>query len=311
MTVAYGIAIGGYEHGVPDRPSLIGLARDVEAAGFDSIHVGDHIQWHAPILEPTTLMATFAAVTERVRIASDVIILPLRDPVLMAKTLASLDVMSDGRIIFGIGLGGDYAREYEVMRIPLKERGSRADESLELIRGLLTHERFSYHGRHFVVSDVEITPRPVQPAIPVWVGGFSDAALRRAAKCGDAWVAAFCGPDKFARLASRLRELRAGQPGVGPAFSFAALVFVNVNADAGRARADAARYIERVYRLDGGRIIDRFGVVGPIGACADKLREFTRVGADSIVLSLACDHRDWRRQVESLSRLIATERGAA
>lgn len=311
MTVPYGIAIGGYADGVPDRQTLVALARDVEAAGFDSIHVGDHIQWHVPILEPTTLMATFAAVTERVRVASDVIILPLRDPVLMAKTLASLDVMSGGRIIFGIGLGGDYALEYEVMRIPLKERGSRADESLELIRGLLSHERFSYQGRHVIVSDVEITPRPVQHPIPVWVGGFSDAALRRAAKYGDAWVAAFCGPDKFARLASRLRELRAGQPGAVADFTFAALVFVNVDPDAGRARADAARYIERVYRLDGQRIIDRFGVVGPIEACADKLREFTRIGADYIVLSLACDHRDWRRQVESLGRLVATEGGAA
>ena len=189
--VRFGISVGGFSGEVPGRQSLIELARKAEALGFDSVQVGDHIQWHAPILEATALMATFAAVTERVRIASDVIILPLRDPVLIAKTIASLDVLSGGRVIFGIGVGGDHPSDFAAMRIPMKERGARANESLEIVKGLWANERFSYEGKHFSIRDVAIAPRPLQPSIPIWIGGTSEMALRRAARYGDGWIAAF------------------------------------------------------------------------------------------------------------------------
>ena len=114
--VKFGLAIGAYSAGVPGGRDVADFARAAEAAGFDSVQVGDHVTWHAPIHESTALMATFAAVTSRIRIASDVIILPLRDPVLIAKTVASLDVLSGGRMIFGVGVGGDHAAEYHAMR---------------------------------------------------------------------------------------------------------------------------------------------------------------------------------------------------
>lgn len=204
-TVKFGIAVGAYSAGVPSGRELADFARTAEAVGFDSVQVGDHIQWHAPIIESTVLLATFAAVTTRVRIASDVVILPLRDPVLIAKTVASLDVLSGGRMIFGVGVGGDHPGEYAAMRVPLAERGARANESLEIIRGLWTNERFSYAGRHYAVQDVGIAPRPLQPLLPIWVGGTSDAALRRAARYGDGWICAFASERKFARLVEALR----------------------------------------------------------------------------------------------------------
>ncbi len=151
--IRFGIAVGAYSSGVPGAPELVELARTAEAVGFDSVQVGDHVQWHAPILEATTVLATFAAATSRIRIASNVIILPLRDPVLIAKTIASLDVLSGGRMIFGVGVGGDHPAEYRAMRVPLGERGSRANESLEIVRGLFANERFSYVGRHFTFED--------------------------------------------------------------------------------------------------------------------------------------------------------------
>ena len=151
-----GVAIGAYSAGVPGARDVADFARTAEAVGFDSVQVGDHIQWHQPILEATVLMATFAAATSRIRIASDVVILPLRDPVLIAKTVASLDVLSGGRMIFGVGVGGDHPAEYAAMRVPLRERGARTNEGLEIVRGLFTTERFSYAGRHFSIDDVAI-----------------------------------------------------------------------------------------------------------------------------------------------------------
>ena len=309
--IRFGLSLGGYADDVPGRDALVELARKAEAVGFDSVQVGDHIQWHAPILEATVLMATFAVVTERLRIASSVIILPLRDPVLLAKTVASLDVLSGGRMIFGVGVGGDNPLEYAAMRIPLSERGSRANESLEIIKGLWANERFSYAGRHFAIRDVAIAPRPVQSSIPIWVGGGSEAALRRAARYGDGWIGAFASPRKFGRLSADLRRFlgEAGRSADG--FTFGMYLFANVDDDAARARETAVRYVERVYRLDGARIVERFGVVGPVEACAGRALAYAEAGADYIVLGPVSDHRDWPRQLDGYGEVIERVRRQA
>jgi len=302
--IKFGIAVGAYSAGVPSGRELADFARTAEAVGFDSVQVGDHIQWHAPILEATVLMATFAVVTERLRIASSVIILPLRDPVLLAKTVASLDVLSGGRIIFGVGVGGDNPLEYAAMRIPLSERGSRANESLEIIKGLWAHERFSYAGRHFSIRDVAIAPRPVQSSIPIWVGGGSEAALRRAARYGDGWIGAFASPRKFGRLSADLRRFLHEEGRKAEGFTFGMYLFANVDDDAARARETAVRYVERVYRLDGARIVERFGAVGPVEACAERALAYVEAGTDYIVLGPVSDHRDWPRQLDGYGEVI-------
>jgi probable F420-dependent oxidoreductase len=308
----FGIAVGAYSSGVPGARELAEFARTAEAVGFDSVQVGDHIQWHAPILEATVVMATFAAVTTRVRIASDVVILPLRDPVLIAKTIASLDVLSGGRMIFGIGVGGDHPAEYSAMRVPLRERGSRANESLEIVRGLFANERFSYVGQHFTIEDVAIAPRPLQPAVPIWVGGTSDAALRRAARYGHGWISAFASERKFARLADTLRRFLAEERRSSEGFTWGSFLFVNFGADAAQARAAGAEYISRVYHLPGASIIDRFGAAGPVDACAERVRALVDAGVDYVVLSPVCGYREWPRQLaaggELIARLGATRR---
>jgi probable F420-dependent oxidoreductase len=303
--VKFGIAIGAYSSGVPTARELADFARTAEAVGFDSVQVGDHIQWHAPIHEATAVMATFAAVTTRVRIASDVIILPLRDPVLIAKTIASLDVLSGGRMIFGVGVGGDHPAEYAAMRVPLGERGSRANESLDIIRGLFAHERFSYAGRHFSVEGASIAPRPLQPALPIWVGGTSSAALRRAARHGDGWISAFASERKFARLADMLREFLTEEKRSPEQFTWGSFLFVNVDPDAARARAAAAEYVSRVYHLPGESIVERFGAAGSVESCAERVQAYVDAGVDYVVLSPVCGHREWSRQLAACGELIA------
>ncbi len=304
-TVKFGIAVGAYSAGVPSGGDLADFARTAEAVGFDSVQVGDHIQWHAPIIESTVLLATFAAVTTRVRIASDVVILPLRDPVLIAKTVASLDVLSGGRMIFGVGVGGDHPGEYAAMRVPLAERGARANESLEIVRGLWANERFSYAGRHYVVQDVGIAPRPLQPSLPIWVGGTSDAALRRAARYGDGWICAFASERKFARLIETLRGFLAEEKRPANDFTLGTFLFANVGPDPARATAEGAEYVSRVYHLDGAAIVERFGAAGPVEHCVERVRAQVDAGARYIVLSPVCGYRDWPRQLEAFGEVIA------
>ena len=303
--VRFGLSLGGFAGSVPASAELVDLARRAEAVGFDSVQIGDHVQWHAPLLESTTLMATLAAVTTRLRIGSGVIILPLRDPVLLAKTIASLDVLSGGRVILGVGVGGENPAEYAAMRVPLAERGSRANESLEIIRGLFAHERFSYRGRHFEISDVAIAPRPLQASLPIWVGGGSEAALRRAARHGDGWIGAFASERKFARLAGTLRgflaEARRGTEG----FTFGTVLFVNVDPDARRAGEAGGRYLQQVYRLPGESLMERYGAAGPVEACVERLAAHVAAGARYLVLYPVGDHREWPRQLDRLGEVMA------
>jgi probable F420-dependent oxidoreductase len=301
----FGIALGAYSAGVPDAPALTEFARTAEAVGFDSVQVGDHIQWHAPMHEATLVLATFAAATSRVRIASDVIILPLRDPVLIAKTVASLDVLSGGRMIFGVGVGGDHPDEYRAMRVPLTERGSRANEMLEIVRGLFANERFSYAGRHFTLEDVAIAPRPLQPRVPIWVGGSSEGALRRAARHGDGWIGAFVSERKFARLKAQTLEFLAEEWRAAEGFTWGAFLFGNLGRDAAQARAAGAAYIDRVYHLPGEEIMTRFGIAGPVEACADRVRSYIDAGADYIVLGPLCGYKEWPSQLVAYGELIA------
>jgi probable F420-dependent oxidoreductase len=307
--VTFGLAIGASARGIPSGSEMAALARHVEDVGFDSLEVGDHVQWYAPIHEATVLMATFAAATRRVRIASDVIILPLRDPVWMAKTIASLDVLSGGRVVFGVGVGGDNPAEYAAMRIPMSERGSRADESLEIIRGLFEHERFSYTGRHFIIEDVAIAPRPLQARLPVWVGGTSERPLRRAARFADGWISAFASERKFRRLAGQLRDLLADCGRSADGFTFGTFLFVHLDDDAARARKAAIHHVDEVYHLDGEAMVTRFSVAGPVDACVERVHRYLEAGADHIVLYPLCDPADWAHQVAQLGEVIARVKG--
>jgi alkanesulfonate monooxygenase SsuD/methylene tetrahydromethanopterin reductase-like flavin-dependent oxidoreductase (luciferase family) len=240
-----------------------------------------------------------------VRIASDVIILPLRDPVLIAKTVASLDVLSGGRMIFGVGVGGDHPAEYRAMRVPLAERGSRANEMLEIVRGLFAHDAFSYAGRHFTLQDVSIAPRPLQDHVPIWVGGSSDAALERAARHGDGWIGAFVSERKFARLMAQTRELLTREKRAAEGFTWGAFLFSHLGPDATRSRAAAAAYIDRVYHLPGEDIMNRFGIAGPVEACVERVQSYVDAGADYIVLGPVCGYRDWPEQLSAYGQLMA------
>lgn len=306
----FGVNVGGLPGGVPGAPELVKLAVGAEAIGFDSVHAGDHVQWHAPILEPTTVLATFAAVTRRVRIASSIVLLPLRDPVLIAKTVASLDVLSEGRLVFGVGLGGNYPEDYAAMRVPLSERGSRANESLEIIRGLFDHESFSYKGRHFVIDTAAILPRPVQRRLPIWVGGASEAALERAAKYGDGWIAAWVSERKLERFVELLGGMLAREGRRMDDFAVASFIFIYVDADAKRGKARAEEEATALYRMPGEMIMSRFGAAGPVDVCVEKILALHGAGARHVVFEPMCGFEEWGRQLEAYGEVISRVRAA-
>lgn len=170
-------------------------AQRAEALGFHSVWVSDHIVTPShllPSIGPTfydafVVLTYAAAFTQRVKLGSTIIVVPYRNPLVVAKMVATLDVLSNGRVIFGVGVGGA-PDEFEALGVPSHQRGRRTDEYLRLMIALWTQDPTTFNGRYFSFTDVRFQPKPQQtPHPPIWVGGRSEAALRRAVALGEAW----------------------------------------------------------------------------------------------------------------------------
>ena len=198
------IGLFGINNGICALPSVaIRAARAAEAAGFDSLWTGEHVVLpdpqappspappETPMADPSVWLGFLAGCTERIGLGTGIIILPQRNPLELAKELASLDVASGGRLLFGLG-AGYLEPEFRALGAPFEERGARTDEYIDAIRALWTMEKPAFEGETVHFSGVDAHPRPVQrPHPPIIVGGHSRAALRRAVRRGNGWYGFF------------------------------------------------------------------------------------------------------------------------
>ena len=186
--------------GIEDVQSIIQLARRAEELGFASVWVHDHVFNAAhvfrrignkPYYEPLTLLSYVAACTQRVGLGTSVLVLPYHNPLRLAKTAATLDVLSGGRLILGVGVGG-VPQESEAMGSPYAERGAITDEAIAIMKELWTKDEPSFAGKYYRFSGMPFSPKPLQqPHIPILIGGNSRAAIRRAVRSGQ-WLAPVC-----------------------------------------------------------------------------------------------------------------------
>ena len=195
--------------------AIVTVAQRAEALGFDSVWVSDHIvvprsaiaRFGEVFFEPFTTLAYVAGKTERIRLGTSVIILPYRNPLFMAKALATIDVLSGGRLIVGAAVGW-LKEEFEALGIPFTERGARSDEALRVMRLLWTEAEPNFEGRFFRFAGIKAEPKPLQkPHPPIWIGGGSPAALRRAAEFADAWHPSHRPIEEIAAGVKQLRKL--------------------------------------------------------------------------------------------------------
>lgn len=209
------------------RSNLIEFAQHAEQLGFHSGWVSDHVAWpkdiasrypytddgsfappiDMPWLDPIGTLFFVAGVTETLQLGTTVLILGYRPPVLTAKAIASLDHLSGGRVLLGVGVGW-MREEFEVLGMPYDHRGARADEQLALFRSLFTEDEPSFSGEYYEVPTVGFEPKPARP-VPIWVGGDSEPAFRRVARGGDVFHAAFQPVDVVAASWARIAEMAA------------------------------------------------------------------------------------------------------
>ena len=167
-----------------------------EELGFDSLWVSERIG--APAPDPLVALAVAAGRTERMKLGTSVLVLPGRNPVILAKEMASLDVLSGGRFLPGVGLGIADPPEQRAFGVERKERGRRHDEALDLMRKCWTGEVISHVGEFYSVDEVQVLPTPLQDPLSVWLGGAAPAELRRVGRVGDGWLPSFCSPGDVA-----------------------------------------------------------------------------------------------------------------
>src|SRR5712664_851743 len=160
-----------------------------EAGGVDSLWQTDRLVSRQPILECMATMAALAGRTRRLRFGMNVVSLALRDPVLLAKQCATIDVLSQGRLLPAFGIGSPLGPEWQALNIDTRTRGKRTDEALEIIARLWREDSVDFAGTHYRLAGASISPKPVQPDLPMWIGGASEAAIRRTAHYGTGWQA--------------------------------------------------------------------------------------------------------------------------
>jgi probable F420-dependent oxidoreductase len=261
-------------------PPVAEAARLAEALGFDSVWVGDHLACPAPGLEAVACLAAAAAVTNRVGLGFSVMLLGLRQPAWAAKQLVSVDVLSGGRLRLGVGVGGEFPEEFEAAGVSARHRGALLDETLAVLPDLLTGRPVEHTGPTLQLKAPALAPAMTVPP-PILVGGRSEAALRRCARYGDAWMPMWMTPPRLARMGERLGEL-AGAEGRRPP-DLALLLGVHVDDDLAVAKAEASKYLTGQYRLPL-EAVERWTALGSIERVAEFVESYRAVGIQDLVL---------------------------
>lgn len=271
-------------------------ARAAETAGFDHVWLGDSVT----VLDRArgdclTTMAALAMATRKVGIGTVPFLLSLRNPVLVAHSLATIDVISNGRLRLGVSAGpvADYIRrQFDACGVPGTEKAGRLSESIALVRRLWSEERVSVTGRYYRLDNTGILPKPVQsPTIPIWIAaGDNEAALRRVANLGDGWVTTENTVEGFARLRRRIdaysEEAGRNPKSVAPTMLYAA---ISVDRDGSKARNEGWTWMETFFRQPRDRLGHHTAIFGTPEECAETLRGYAEAGMTCLVARLASD----------------------
>lgn len=284
-----------------------GEARLLEQLGAEALWVGGHVASPNPSPEAMVALAQLAAVSTRAVVGTAILLLPLYHPVLVAKQVADLDRVSDGRVALGIGVGGEYPAEFGAMGVPLAGRGTRTDESVALLRRLWTAEEVTHRGTHFDVPPVRVHPAPVQSGgPPVVVAGRQEPAMRRAGRLGDGWMPYLYSPNRYRRSVQRVRDHAEASGRSLDGFGWCLFLPFCIAADGPKARRTAAEFLGGTYRQDFTELVPRVTAAGTLGEVIDRLTEYVVAGARHLVL-LSCDRGAAVAQAELVLREVLPE----
>ena len=287
--VKIGIGFGQWKFGLPTPDLICACARQAEEAGFDSIWLSDHIVTVNPTLDIGCLFAMIAGRTARLKMGPSVFTLPARHPVQVAKTYATLDYISNGRMVMAVGSGND-VRDLVSCGVPAKARGRRLEEGIHILRKLWTESNVTHVGEFYSFENVTIEPKPRNGPLDIWIGGKSDAILKRVARLGDGWFPALTSPTAFREDMEKLksygeecgRTIDTDEAGV--------LLFTHVCED----RAGAVKAVEPFFHgfsVAPEKIMNA-SLIGSGGECVEQINRFVEAGCSKFVLRPICAPKD-------------------
>ena len=307
MMTASGLNLGiSLPQNFPERSLDIEYLRNyiqrVEDIGFDDVWLTENILSSNFQLEPVTLLTYVAAITRRIRLGVALVILNTRNPVQLAKALASLDQLSNGRVCLGVGLGAG-TNTYAAFGVPPERRVARFEEALQVMKALWTEDNPVLKGDFWQLEKVRMEPKPVQkPHIPVIFGGHAEPALRRAVRFGDGWMAA--GSISTEQSIDSLTQIRGLLKEAGrdeAKYMLSKRLYVALDDDEDRARAKLSEALSYQY---GARDYRSMGVAGAPGRIVEEVGRLREAGARHIVLNVMYDHLD---QMEAVAARVVPQ----
>ena len=282
---------------IDELADLVGL---VDRCGYDSMWVGDHVAFTIAIFDPLLQLAQAAVLSRRLVFGTDVYLLPLRHPTPVAKQVSTLDHLTEGRFIFGVGVGGEFPKEYEACGVPLNERGARLSESLTVMRKLWSGEPVSHAGKFFNFEGVQMQPPPRQPGgPPIWCGGRADPALRRIGRMTDGWMSYVVTPDMYRqgleKIATAASEAaRTFDRGFGTAH----LLFTRIDDTYEKALDAATVSLSQRYAMDFRKAAQRYCALGTPQDVVETIFKFQQAGVRHLILDFVGPYEERDQQIE-------------
>jgi probable F420-dependent oxidoreductase len=299
IKLGIGLAVWPFADGEPEQ--FFDYLERAEAAGVDSLWLSERLTSPAPMLEPMTALAMAAARTRSMKFGMSVMVLPARNPVVLARAIATADFLSGGRMLPAFGLGLEDPRELEAAGIAKSERAGRVDEAVRLMRRLWGEDEVTHHGRYYNVTAATVRPRPHQRAVPVWFGGRTDPALRRVGTIGDGWLASAVSPEEVAVAIPRIQEHAAAAGRAIDDDHYGVIIPYWITDDP---EAALARVLPGMLRLRPDGNPASYVAIGDAERCRAVVQRFIDAGASKFVMRPVCPPGETVEQLDRLAEEV-------
>ena len=291
---------------MPDIRALVEYGVKMEQLGFDSLWVWDHVllgvEPNFPIIEALTLLTAIAARTKTIKLGTGVLVLPLRNPVLLAKQLSSMDLLSEGRLIMGLASGW-YRREFDAVGVPFEQRGKIMDENLDILTRFWTEPMVKGQYTYHKIPAGVMYPKPVQkPRPPILIGGYVDRVLKRAAVSGDGWLTYFYTPESFAKSWAKIRDF-AKEAGKNPDHLLnGAQLPIRIGKSRAAVESEMMGWLGKEWDYASwSESTKDSAVIGTVDECVEQLKAHLAVGVQKLIF---VPYRYEMEQIEIIAREI-------
>jgi probable F420-dependent oxidoreductase len=298
---------------MPDARALVDYGVRMEQLGFDSIWVWDHVllgvQPNFPIIEALTLLTAIAARTSKIKLGTGILVLPMRNPVILAKQLGSMDLLSNGRLIMGLASGW-YKREFDAVGVPFDKRGKIMDENLDILKRFWKQDMVKGDWMFHKIPAGVMFPKPLQkPYPPLLIGGYVDRVLKRAAVAGDGWLTYFYRPEGFAASWAKIRNF-AKEAGKDPdKLLNASQLPIRIGKSRAAVEAEMMEWLGKEWDYASWSESTRdSAILGTVDECVEQLKAHLAVGVQKLIF---VPYRYEMEQIETIAREIIPRLKAA